>query len=127
MGRWTEQLKEKQRLGQKDNSEIRESGSSLHYRLLLRLSELAKRNIALKIFSQILGCEIWLCGNEKMAFQVKQDDPEAITYTVDEMRKIMKLNPTPEDIKRIHNLKSIFNGSRILESTSIAEFLREEG
>lgn len=37
--------------------------------LQLRLSELSKRNIALKIYSEVLGCKIWLCGNKKMSLQ----------------------------------------------------------
>ena len=50
---------------------------------LLRLSELAKRNIAIEIYSEILGCTVWLCSNELMALQVKEDYPGAVTYTVD--------------------------------------------
>jgi hypothetical protein len=59
-----------------------------------------------------------------MAAQVKADDPGAVTYTVDEMRKLIRLNPTPEDIKRIHNAKSLFNRSRILETTPKPEYAK---
>lgn len=34
---------------------------------LLRLSELGKRNIAIEIYSEILGSTFWLCSNELMA------------------------------------------------------------
>lgn len=80
---------------------------------LLTLSQLAKRNMAIEIYSEILGCEIWVCSNEKIETQVKEDDPEAVCYTASEMIKLLRLNPTPEDIKRIHEAKSVFNGSRI--------------
>jgi hypothetical protein len=82
----------------------------------LRLSELAKRNIALKIYSEVLGSEIWLCSSEEMAAQLRQDDPEAVTYTVDELRKLYKLQPFPEDLRGIHNAKTIFPGSKIIDS-----------
>jgi hypothetical protein len=68
--------------------EAEASVPSLNQILQLRLAELSRRNIALKIFSEILDCEIWLCGNEKMASQVQQDDPGVVTYTVSEMRKL---------------------------------------
>ncbi len=81
---------------------------------LLRLSELAKRNMGIKIFSEILGCDIWLCSNEQMALSVRQDNPETVTYTVKEMREILRLRPTPDDIKHIHNAKNVLNGSKIV-------------
>lgn len=80
-----------------------------------RLSQLAKRNMAIQIYSELLGCSFWLCSNETMALQIKEDDPEAITYTADEMRELIRLNPTPEDIRCIHNVKTVFNGSRMAE------------
>jgi hypothetical protein len=82
---------------------------------LLRLSELARRNIAIKIYSDILGCEFWLCSNADMVAQVKQDDPGAAIYTVDEMRKLIRLNPDRESLTGIHNIKSVFENSRLIE------------
>ncbi len=84
--------------------------------LLLRLSELAKREMAVKVYSEILGCEVWLCGSARIALQIREDDPEAITYTVREMRELIKLNPSPEDLKNMHNAKTVFPGSRIVDS-----------
>lgn len=83
---------------------------------LLRLSELAKRNMAIEIYSQILSCEVWLCSNELMVKSVKKDYPAAITYTVDEMKELIRLNPTPEDLKRVHNAKTVFPGSKLADS-----------
>ena len=82
---------------------------------LLRLSELAKRNIAIEIYSELLRCNFWLCSNELIALQIKEDYPDAVSYTVDEMREIIRLSPTPEYLKRINNVKIVFNNSKIVK------------
>jgi len=82
----------------------------------LTLFELSKRNIAVEVRSEILGCKIWLCSNEAMVKKVKTDDPEAVTYTLDELRHLLTLKVSPEEIKRIHDAKSVFDGSKIIES-----------
>lgn len=82
------------------------------------LEQFAKRNMALEIYSEILGCELWLCSNEKMANQIKNDDPNAIIYTVDEIMNLIKLKPNPEELRRIHDVKEGFKNSKIIESNS---------
>ncbi len=82
----------------------------------MRLSELAKRVIAIKIYSEILDCEIWLCSNEQMTAQLRQDDHGAVIYTVDELMKLYRLNPDREILRNIHNAKVIFPGSKIVSS-----------
>lgn len=84
--------------------------------LQLKLSELSRRNIALKIYSEVLGCEIWLCGNEQMAKQLKEDDPGAVIYTANEMKRLLSLNPDPKGLMNIHTAKTIFPGSKIVDS-----------
>lgn len=116
MGRWTTRLTEKQRVQQNTDPL-----PNLEQILGMRISELAKRNIALKIYSEVLGCEIWLCGTEEMSNQLTQDNPETTIYTANEMRNLLRLYPTPEVIKRIHNVKSLFNRSRILQTKPTPE------
>lgn len=82
----------------------------------MTLLELSKRDMAIEIYSEILGCNIWLCNDEEMASQIKRDDPRAITYTVDEIRRLLSLKVSPEEIKRIHDAKSVFEGSKIVDS-----------
>lgn len=84
--------------------------------LQLRLSELSRRNIAIKIYSEVLGCEIWLCGTEQMAPQLREDDPETTIYTANEMRRIMSLNLDPKELMNIHIAKSVFPGSKVIDS-----------
>ncbi len=82
----------------------------------INIPEFAMRNLGLQIHSEVLGRKIWFCSNEKMASQIKKDDPGAVTYTVEEMRELIRLKPTSEELKQIHEAKSVFNGSRIIES-----------
>ena len=81
----------------------------------LKLSEFERRDIAVEIYSEVLGCTVWLCSNQEMAAQVKKDDPEAITYTTHELRELVKLNPGSEDLKKIHDAKRVFPGSTLKE------------
>jgi len=76
----------------------------------MKLSELAKRNIAIQIFSKVLDCNIWLCSNIEMANQVTSDDPEAITYSVDEVRELIRLRPSPHELRKINDIKAVFRG-----------------
>lgn len=82
----------------------------------MRFCDFSKRNIAIKIYSEILDCELWLCSTESMESQIKQDDPSAITYTTGEMKRLIELNLTPEELQNIHNGKNVFNSSKIVDS-----------
>jgi hypothetical protein len=82
----------------------------------LTLDEFAKRNIAIEMFSEILGSNVWLCSNEEMANQIKRDIPDAVCYTSDELRDLLNLYPTPEDIRKLNLVKGQFNNSKIIFS-----------
>lgn len=107
-----DQIRERQRARKKELSSI----PTLEQILGLRLSELVRRGIAIKIHSEVLGCEIWLCGNERIAAQLRQDDLGAVIYTADEMRRLIKVNRVSEDLKGIHNAKTGFPGSKVVDS-----------
>ncbi len=112
--------KEPLRIGGYDRKEAKkniESPCNFDHISQLKLSELSKRNMAIEIYSEILERTVWLCSNELMALQVKEDDPEAVCFTVDEMKQLIKLQPTPEELRRLYDVKSVFNGSKIIEST----------
>jgi len=72
--------------------------------------------MALLVDSRVLGEHVWFCSGEEMAAQIRRDDPEVVTYTVDELRELLHLNPNPEDLKAIHNAKSVFPNSHIVDS-----------
>jgi len=107
---------EKFSITQREESKSKVWTPNLEQITSMKLTELAKRDIAIQIFSEILDCEIWLCSNEAMEIQIKKDDPAAITYTIDEIMNLIKLNPDPEELKRIHNAKEVFVDSKIVDS-----------
>jgi len=101
---------------------IRESLNSLKSKLTIenipsfKLSDFAHLDCAIQVHSEILDSEIWLCSDSEMEKQLKQDDPTAITYTVKEILDLMKLNPSPEELRRIHYAKEVFHKSTIINS-----------
>jgi len=100
---------------------IKESFISLRSQLTvenlpsIKLSDFANLDCAIKIHSKVLNAEVWLCSDSEMEKQIQNDDPEAITYTVDELKQLIKLNPDPDGLRQIHQAKEVFRGSRIVE------------
>lgn len=77
------------------------------------LTEFARRDIAVEIYSEVLECNLWLCSNNKIAAQIRKDAPGQVCYTADELRHLLNLNPRPEDLIKVHNTKNIFDGTLI--------------
>jgi hypothetical protein len=88
----------------------------------ITLYEFSKMNTSIEVYSEILGCSIWFCSNEETASSLKTENPEAVTYTAEELLELLNLSPGPEDIKRIHNVKSIFPNSVVIESILSTNF-----
>ena len=82
----------------------------------MSLETFKERDMAFPVYSEFHKCKVWFCSNDAMAKQVMNDDPEAITYTADELVRLLKHNPSPEELNSIHNVKRIFKESRIIES-----------
>jgi len=83
----------------------------------LRFSEFSKLDISLEVDSDVLGCTIWFCPNEESASALKAENPKAVTYTADELLEILNLDPSHEDLNRIHCIKTIFKDSVVIDST----------
>jgi len=81
----------------------------------ITLAEFARRTIAVEIYSDFLQCNLWLCSNNEMAAQIRRDAPEQICYTLDEIRSLLTLNPSPESLKKIHEAKLVFPNSNLKE------------
>lgn len=74
----------------------------------IALTEFARRDIAVEIYSEVLGCNIWFCSNDKIATQIRKDSQGQVCYTVEELRHLISLNPGPESLIKIHEAKRIF-------------------
>lgn len=82
-----------------------------------RFSELERRNLAVEIRSEFLGCSVWLCGNEKMVNQLRKAAPDALVFTVQEFRCLIELDPAPEALAQICAVKRTFSGSTLVDCT----------
>lgn|GEM_PF-1784961 len=126
-----ELIREGRALG-RDTSRLEEKVKTLQMRRnkkveQLRLSEFERRDLAVEIYSEVLGCTVWLCSNKEMASQVKRDDPEAC-YTTHELRELVKLNLHSEDLKKIHDAKRVFPGSSLKAAIpyEVPEIIRQD-
>lgn len=81
----------------------------------ISLGEFEKRDIAVEIYSEFLECNIWLCSNYEIAAQLKKDAPEQVCYTLDEIRWILTLSPSPGSLAKIHEAKIVFPNSKLKE------------
>ena len=79
----------------------------------LRLSEFSRKNMAIEIYSEVIGCNLWLCSDQEMKEQIMRDAPGQVCYTARELWRLVKLNPAQKDLKRIHDLKEVFPKSHI--------------
>jgi hypothetical protein len=110
MGRWTDRLQTKQVHIEPDPMPTREEIESME------LSKFAKRGIAIEIYSEVLGGNLWFCPDDAMATQIKLDVPNAVTYTVNELMELIKLQPNSDELIRINHAKKAFGNSRIIYS-----------
>ncbi len=80
------------------------------------IDEFKKRKIGIEIYSEILNENIWLCSNKEMVDQISEDDRTAICYTIGELQKLIELNPSKDFLKKVHDVKSVFEDSRIIKT-----------
>jgi len=81
----------------------------------LPITKFSKMDIAVEIHSEILNENIWFCSNQTMVDQLLEDDPTAVCYTADELQKLIELNPSKEFLKKINDIKTVFNHSKLKE------------
>lgn len=90
-----------------------QSSPNIEHLLNLRFSELKSRNLGIKIYSEFIGDEIWLCANETIATQLKLDDPISVVYTLDELQILVNQSIGKDDLKKMHDVKKVFPNSTI--------------
>lgn len=118
MGYWLNKLDAINELHQEaisESQEQRDIMSPFERISSITLAEFAKRNLAVEIYSELLRCNLWLCSNDEMASQIREDTPGAVCYTVSELRHLIKLKPDPVSLKAIHEAKVMNPGSEIKE------------
>jgi len=77
----------------------------------MTLKKFARKNLAVKIYSGLLGKAFWLVSNGKVQNQVKNKG--LVTYLPHELAYLMRMKPNQDDLGKIHLLKEVFPGSEI--------------
>lgn len=90
-----------------------QTSPNIEHLLNLRFSELKNRNLGIKIYSEFIGDEIWLCTNKTIATQLKLDDPISVVYTLDELQILINQSVVKDDLKKLHDAKKVFPYSTI--------------
>ena len=114
-------LIEEGKLNGKDTRTIEEKVGKIKNRLLSELpdidiKEFSKRNIAVEIYSDVLKSSVWLCSDNEMADQIQHDASEnVVCYVASELQKLIELNPRKDFLRKIHNTKTVFNYSKLIE------------
>ena len=70
----------------------------------------SEKQFAIKIHSELLGEDIWLLSNKGMG---KEIDDDLVNYLPHEIKHLVKLKATPEELKKLYLIKEIFPGSEI--------------
>lgn len=79
----------------------------------MRLADFGSRDIAIEIYSEVLGCKLWLCSNDKMAEKIEKEAPGQVCYIAEELRHLISHRPSHESLRMIHEVKVTNSGSSI--------------
>ena len=82
------------------------------------------RRIAIKVYSEILGCNLWVVATEKDMNALRQQGVKEAIYTQDEIRELERL--PKEDLAGIHKVKEVFENSKV-NQTKLTEINQQEG
>ena len=72
------------------------------------LDEFATAGLTVRVWSNVLGCEVLFVSDNVPAAELEGTDLPI--YRTDELRKLVLLRPRPRDLRRIHDVKNIFDG-----------------
>ena len=75
-------------------------------KLHMPLSEFAKQDKAIKLYSRLFGEHYWLVPSPEV-----QSDFDAVVYYVSEVQLLKPLQKDKEFLKQIHLVKKLFNGT----------------
>ena len=85
----------------------------------MSLSEFRFEHTWLKVESKLLPCleygEIFIASDKEQEREIKAKHEHTVVYGPAELKRILALNPGPEDMKAIHAAKAILGG-RVIET-----------
>jgi hypothetical protein len=77
----------------------------------MTLADFSRTQLALKVKSAVLGETILFVSNEAVAEKMKEEG--FICYTARELTWLCRKQLLPEELRKIHEVKAVFPGSRI--------------
>lgn len=77
----------------------------------MTLDDFANADMAIKVYSEVLGKEIYFVSNERIADKIK--DEGLVSYLPDELKNIIKDRPKAEQLIKINIAKEIFGLNQI--------------
>lgn len=86
----------------------------------MTLEAFVKANLAVKVYSEVLGKKIYFVSNKRMKNLVK--DEGLVIYLPHELEHLIRLKPGPEELGMIHQIKEVFPESQIVERTEKRDF-----
>jgi hypothetical protein len=96
-----------------EQSNVQDCGTLIEDVVNMPLDTFAKANLIVKVASKILGEDILFVSNDEIAKKLK--DEGFVVYTGQELKTIVRLNPDMEALKRIHEVKQVFSGSKVVQ------------
>jgi hypothetical protein len=77
----------------------------------MSLDAFSKSNLAVKIWSDLLGEEVYFCSDEKMVDKIKGEG--LVCYLPHELKYLVAVKPTKDVVRKVHEIKALFGGSEI--------------
>ena len=77
----------------------------------MELTEFAKRNLAIQVYSELLGQQMCFVSNQEIRKKVAKEGLP--TYLPHELEHLITVKATSDEIKKIHMIKELFPESII--------------
>jgi len=77
------------------------------------------RRIAIKVYSEVLSCNLWVVADETDMKTLKSKGVSEAVYTADEIKELTKL--LKEDLTGINKAKEVFENSKVFKTTKQKE------
>jgi hypothetical protein len=74
-------------------------------------NDMQQRHFAVRIYSELLGEDLWLLSDEKMREYL---DDALEVYLPGEIKHLSEIEPSSDHLRKIHECKKIFSSSKIV-------------
>jgi len=79
----------------------------------MALEEFGKSKLAIKVQSTVINKITWFVSNESVAADLRKEG--FVCYTAKELERLTRKQFSPDELKKIHEVKTVFPGSNIIQ------------